>query len=490
MSDLLVETELKFQVPPTARARIARALATATSQVTRLQAVYADSADDRLARAGLALRLRKEGRVWVQTLKGRGDGLMRRLEHEVRLPAQRGIPVLERQRHAGTAAGIALAEALGDAELMPLYSTDIRRTHRRVRCAGALVEIALDEGRIIAGARDQQVCEIEFELLEGTPSALLALAARWAQRHGLWLDLRSKSERGHRLARGLDGAAATRAGAIRLPDHPTTGNAFFGMVESSLAHGLRNLAELAGAAGGPEHLHQLRVALRRLRTALRLFGDWSADVDRAAALEQQLRAWFVRLGEGRDDDVLAQTLAPVLAAPRAPALALPRLQPAEDLSVMLRDAGFTVLLLHAWELACRSAGLPAGERPLADAARERLEAARRAALKNHRSFTKLPPPQQHRMRKRLKRLRYGAEFLAALFSNRSARRALDALRSALEALGTWNDYQVAEQRLRALIADDPKAWFVLGWVAAGRGDRLRRCEKALRRFKAAPRLAN
>ncbi|MBC7938411.1 MAG: CYTH domain-containing protein [Chitinophagaceae bacterium] len=89
------ETELKFQVPPPRRAALRRAVATSTAQTTRLQAVYADTADHRLAAAGLALRLRKEGTRWVQTLKGRGDGLMQRLEHEVPLPPQRGQPRID-----------------------------------------------------------------------------------------------------------------------------------------------------------------------------------------------------------------------------------------------------------------------------------------------------------------------------------------------------------------------------------------------------------
>ena len=58
------------------------------------------TADERLAGAGLALRLRKEGRRWVQTLKGRGDGVMNRLEHEVELPASRGAPELDIRRRS------------------------------------------------------------------------------------------------------------------------------------------------------------------------------------------------------------------------------------------------------------------------------------------------------------------------------------------------------------------------------------------------------
>ncbi|HRC38624.1 MAG TPA: CYTH domain-containing protein, partial [Rubrivivax sp.] len=178
-----METELKFQIPPARSAALRRAMATASARTVRLQALYADTADQRLAAAGLALRLRKEGRVWVQTLKGRGDGLMRRLEHEVRLPPQRGTPALDPQRHAGTPVGELLAVALaqageGSAELRTLYRTDIRRLHRRVRHGGAVIEIAHDHGRISADGRSVAVDEIEFELVSGPPAALPALAAK------------------------------------------------------------------------------------------------------------------------------------------------------------------------------------------------------------------------------------------------------------------------------------------------------------------------
>lgn len=241
-----VEIELKFQVPASARAAVQRAVATASAQTLPLAASYVDTADERLARAGLALRLRREGRRWVQTLKGRGDGLMTRLEHELLLPP--GRPQLDPQRHAGTAVGARLLALLADGTpLQERYRTQMRRTRRRLRSGGASIELAFDSGSIVAGTRRLPVCELEFELLAGPPQPLLALAARWVQRHGLWLDVRTKSERGHRLALGLDVVPAVRA----------RGNA--------LAQLLPNAAELAAGSGTAEHLRLLRAALRRLR---------------------------------------------------------------------------------------------------------------------------------------------------------------------------------------------------------------------------------
>jgi inorganic triphosphatase YgiF len=253
-----VEIELKFQLPAVQRAALLRALATASATRVHLQAVYADTADERLAAAGFALRLRKEGRRWVQTLKGRGDGLMQRLEHEVALPAQRGTPRLDPARHAGTPAGDALARLLADgAALAPRYRTDIWRTLRRVRRGGAWVEIAFDEGFIIAGDQRLAVCEVEFELLSGPPDALLALAQTWVGRHRLWLDVRTKSERGHRLALGLTQVPAVKTAA---------GRGARARVQTALAQLLPNAAELADGQGSKAHLRQLQRALRRLRS--------------------------------------------------------------------------------------------------------------------------------------------------------------------------------------------------------------------------------
>jgi triphosphatase len=498
-----VEIELKFQVPPALRERVRRAVATRSAVVTRLQAVYADTADDRLAGAAMALRLRKEGRVWVQTLKGRGDGLMQRLEDEHRLPAQRGEPALDPARHAGSVAGERLQALLSKdgaevAALLPVYRTDVRRTHRQVRSGGALIEIAFDEGHISAGQRRLAVCEIEFELLSGPASALIELASRWVERHGLWLDVRTKSERGHRLARGLDTVPAVRAAAVALDKAATPGAAFSTIVQAALAHVLPNAAELADGNGQADHLHQLRVGLRRLRSGLRLFAGWSPDAAAALALEQSLRAPFNRLGAARDQDALAVSLLPALAAAGGPPLpALPAA--GADPAAVLHEAAFTRLMLQALQMATATApgaapaaapdpAPPAGPAPtLRQAARRALQRSWRKAMAGARSFATAEVEAQHRTRKQLKRFRYGAEFVVALFPGKPTARSLAALRKALDALGAYNDALVAEQRFAAQVDTDPRAWFALGWLASQREKLLSDAARRLRQLDKTPR---
>ncbi|MBK1614276.1 hypothetical protein CKO44_12440 [Rubrivivax gelatinosus] len=474
------EIELKFQVPAAARERLRRAVATRSAVILPLAAAYVDTADDRLARAGFALRLRHEGDRWVQTLKGRGDGMMDRLEHEIVLPAAETAPVLDPARHAGTPAGTALARLLADgAPLVELYRTEIQRLARRVRSGGAVIEIAFDEGRIVAGERSVAVCEIEFELISGPPAALLALAARWVQRHGLWLDVRTKAERGHRLYRGLDQVPAVRAAAAELPEGAGTTRAFGSMLQSALQQVLPNAAEVADSGADAETLHQLRVGLRRLRTALRVFAPWAPDEAAARALEQALAEPFTALGAARDADV-AGTLLAALAEAGAPPLAWPRPADAPLPAAVAAAPGFTLLMLKAMALALGSLPMPGA--PLDEAVAALLAPAWRRARADARRFDALDIERRHRLRKRLKRLRYALEFLQPVLPRKRSRAAAKALRVALDALGNYNDHVVAQATLRARAAAEPAdagVAFALGWLAAREPDEQARAAAAL-----------
>ena len=491
-----METELKFQVPPERRAALLRAVATARVEHTRLQAVYADTADHRLAAAALALRLRKEGRTWVQTLKGRGDGLMQRVEHEVRLPAQAGVPTLDRSRHAGTPAGALLDAALGaDGTLAPLYRTDIQRLHRRVRHAGAVIEIAYDVGRIVAGSQSLPVDEIEFELISGPNDALPALAARWVQRHGLWWDVRTKSERGFRLALGLTQVPAVKAAAVSWPEAADCLSAWQAMLSSALGHALPNAAEIAAGTGRAEHLHQMRVALRRLRTALVLFADWSGQPEPVRALEARWAQVFASLGATRDADVLAGTLGPQLQAAGAPPSLQPATRPVDDTRRLLRDPDFNLLMLETLQWAVAAPATPAEDEsagagsvrvPLQGAARQVLKKAWQRARADVLQFERGPDELRHRARKRLKRLRYALEFMAPALPRKPLRAQLRALGGALDALGRFNDLQVAQAHFKQQAEPDPAAWFALGWLSAQRGPALRDALRSLKHLDKAP----
>ena len=487
----MAEIELKFQVPAAQHAAVQRALATSTAQTSRLRAQYFDTPDRRLAAAGLALRLRQEGRRWVQTLKGRGDGHLQRLEHEVPLVGQRGLPLIDISRHAGTPAGEALAAALGKkaSDLQPVFETDVRRTRRVLRSAGASVEVALDVGEIRAGDARLPLCELEFELKSGLLVGLLALAARWVERHALWLDVRSKAERADRLARGVETDPPVQARSPVLTADMHVDAALRSIVGACLAQVLPNAAELAAGVGGPEHLHQARVGLRRLRSALRVFGDWSRAVD--AAWQPALAELFTRLGTARDRDVLSASLLPELRAAGAPFTDLPpdTSSDAADDALRAPQCGKLVLELIAFTHGAAPPASDAGQEQKAAVstlARPCIERLHRQLKRDAGVFLTLDDTMRHRTRKRLKRLRYCAEFVASLYPAKAVKRYLARLRPAQDALGQYNDLTVAEAAFRGQLEHDARAWFALGWLAARRTQLLQDSARALERLSKAP----
>ena len=561
---MATETELKFRIPAARLAAVRRAVATRTAVVEPLAAVYFDTPDERLAQARIALRLRLEAGGWVQTLKAEGTLALQRLEHNSPLVAADlggpgatpTRPRLDLQRHAGSEAGAVLAKVLsrglGKAPLaapLPVpagellvarYATEVRRTRRVLRFEGARIELALDEGRITAGEADCAVCEIEFELLSGPPQALLHLAARWAARFGLVLDVRSKSERGHRLALGQHSSPPTRARPLKLSRRAAPSTALAAMLGNALGQVLANaspLAELAefaefaespspstaaragkapsGAAPAPqpdpELLHQLRVGLRRLRTVLQVFAPLlpASVTDLAPDLAQL----FAQLGAVRDRDAMAESLWPALRAagapwiegPATPALAGPDPLPALLASPAVQQLWLALLaktLATTWATPLAAEPVPmttadavrlatpqavasavaAAPASLRDAFSAPLRHLLRQVQRDAARFERLDDAQRHRLRRRIKRLRYATELTLALWPARPAARLLRRLAQAQTPLGDFNDCVVAHAHYRDLASQAPQAWFAVGWLSARRQTLEPACIAALARL--------
>ena len=518
MRSMAFEIELKFHIPADRLAALRRAVATRAAQTLPMAAVYFDTGGQHLAKARVALRLRREGAQWVQTLKAQGAGTMQRLEHNVVVPSSAlpalepgsARPALDIARHDGSDAGALLRQVLADAKGAPLverYATEVMRTRRVLRHGAARIELALDEGQLSAGPRSLPVCELEFELLHGAPQALLDVAARWVDRFKLVLDVRSKSERGHLLAAGLAASPPAKARPVRLPLRASPAQALAAMMAEALDQALANASQLAAGDAGPGHLHQLRVGLRRLRSVMRVFAPVQ-PVGAASAvpagtdlllpgggrLAAALASLFGQLGAARDVDVMAEWLWPALQAAGAPAItgpAVPRAAEAVDLAALLRAPATQHLWLAALAaclpLQAAPAGPPAGagakqasalRASLAAPVQRLLRQVQRDALR----FAELDDEGRHRLRRRIKRLRYAAEGLAPLWRAKAVEKTLDALQRAQTPLGEYNDTVVALAHCRALAEIDPHAWFAVGWLSARRAALQAPCTKALARL--------
>jgi triphosphatase len=484
MSD---EIELKFQIPPSRLPSLRRAVTTATARVENLSAVYVDTQHEHLAHAGLSMRLRGTGptgptgqKVWVQTLKAGGDSAIKRIEHNVPLGGP-GCPVLDPRRHDGTEAGDVLEKTLaaaGDAVLIERFSIEVKRTLRLLRKDGSLIEIALDEGEITAGEERLGVCEVEFELVHGSPATLLEVAQRWMERFGLLLDARSKSDRGYGLAIGKTTVRPAKARPLHLLPQSTPQESFAAMLNNTLSQILPNAGQIQDGQFEPEHLHQLRVGLRRLRTILRLYGFLSQQLPEH--LESEVADLFRKSGTARDLDAMAETLWPALRAANAPLVEIPPpvSTPTQlDLATMLCAPAIQSL----WLALLRAAHPQAEPHEPFDSLREVLATPLRKLEKKIRRddarFAALGDDERHQLRKRIKRLRYAAELVGSLWPQRPVQKFLRRLQKAQTPLGQLNDAVVALELYRNLARQDPRAWFAAGWLAARKEALLAPCNK-------------
>jgi triphosphatase len=484
-----VEIELKFLVPAASRAALAAELAgRGTPKRVWLTAAYLDTPDWRLARAGLAWRMRREGGRWVQALKAAGAGALQRFEHEVERADAQPHP----QAHADTEPGRRLLRLLDEAredgvEAGVRFQTQVRRLTRRVRTRGAVVDIALDEGQLMAGDAVRRLREVEFELVSGSPLALLALAERWRRRFGLVLDPRNKAERGHALACGEPDAPLRKAAAPHWSHGADAAQALGAVLDECLAELARSLIGLAEGdpALGGGHVHQCRVAIRRLRSALQAFEGW---VDAPPArLVDGLRALFAALGAHRDRDVLNRGVAAELALAGAPPLIWPEDATASEPAALARAADTQQLLLAwiSWRTSL-AADRPPPQDSLKRLARRRLRHWHQRITAAGRGFDELDDAALHQLRKRVKRQRYALEFFAPLLPKKPTARHLEALAAAQQALGEINDRVVARDAYRALVAQDPAAWFAVGWLTARIAEARSMAREELGRLAALP----
>jgi len=518
------ELEVKFLVPPAARAGIAAELARGSAARARIQltALYLDTPDRRLAQAGMAWRLRREGRRWIQTLKAGSTNALERFEHEAIRPG----PTADADEHAGTRPGDRLITTLRRAradgvEPVERFRTEVRRKVRRIRTRGAVVEVAFDEGRVVSAGASQPIREIEFELVSGSPMAMLCLAERWRKRFALVYDPRSKAERGDRLAGGSLFPPLRKAARLRYAEDAAATEAFGVVLDECLAQITRNAIGLI--EGDPvqrvEHVHQSRVGIRRLRSALRSFQGWVPMPP--TELVENLRSLFATLGMSRDSDVLGSGVFAELTRAGAPALEVPPGPTGPDPVEVVRSAAAqrSFLAWIAWRATFASApgesGVgalktelppeaqhlagPAGTAetpesetsnalrpdaagPEANAKPEevasddprtfRRNVARRLRrwhgriVSDWNSFDTLDDAGLHALRKRIKRQRYAVEFFAPLLRRRQVERYLAALSAIQDRMGELNDLFVARARYLTLGTPDPTAWFALGWLAA------------------------
>lgn len=440
------EIELKLELAAAdAAAVIASPLLAALPASRKSQkAIYFDTPDGALREKGVSLRIRSEGGKSIQTMKaaGCGAGLFTRPEWE--RPAVGDRPVID--------AETPLYEHVPGVDrdaLRPAFTVQVERAKWILEEGAAKVEIVLDTGEAVNGTAHAPLCELELELKAGPPTALFALARRLDGVAPLRLGVLSKAERGYRLS---DGSAdhAAKAEPLALDPRMDAMAGFQAIARNCLRQFRLNEMRLAG---GPDSgaLHQARVGLRRLRSALSLFRTLLAD-GQFGHMAQELRWLAGSLGLARNIDVLLKRIddpglceglqreRDLAYAAAAEALASPRAR-----ALMLDLAEW--IAVGEWTSAPALADLRG--QPLSRFAVEALRGSRRRVKKCGKAVEDADDEGRHRLRIAAKKLRYASEFFAGLYATKRQRarhaRFLTQLEELQDHLGDLNDLATGAQ---------------------------------------------
>jgi triphosphatase len=458
------ETELKLIFPPDAERALAdhpvfRSAEAGPLENRRIVTTYFDTETQALKARGFTLRVRRADSERVQTVKSEGDGGLAAQRGEWEWPIADDRPNLSLLQETPVAQGLPPLQA---DDLQPVVVTDIVRTAQTLRLKNdTIVEAAFDHGSVAAGQASAPICELELELREGEPGALYRLALELNQAAPLALGVESKAARGFRLKSGA-APQAKKAAPPNLDPEIGAAAAFRQIVLTELGYLIAN--QPAARAGDAEGIHQMRVGIRRLRSALMLF-DLYLEEEATERFQAELRRMGRIFGESRDWDVFClealpsaldqaenigwiDLLRPVAQARREAAHA--------DFLRTLDAPAFTALTLGlaAWaEDGAAHERLIGNEklrRPLARLAPKMLDRLQRKVDRRGAAMKTLAGEELHALRKSLKKLRYGVEYLTPLYPAKAVKAYLKHCKALQKSLGAINDAVTAVRRAEEL----------------------------------------
>lgn len=442
--------------------------------------VFHDTAEGALAGEGLALAVEPRGRGAVQRLERSLPGKDARAEPgraasvlaETRLPRPGPDP--------GVLAGL-IPAAAGQAPLPAVAAASGRRL--TLRLAGGM-SATLFSGQLRAVAAERGVARLTLAVPEEALAEALDLLRALAADRPVTVPATSLAEEARAVALGVPARPLWR-GPPDLTGAETVEDGACRAI-GQLALALLAAAPIAAEGSNPEGVHQARVAIRRLRTALTLFRP-AIGCAAVTELKDRLGALARALGPARDWDVfIAGALGEIVAAfPGEAAIArLARAAEAAraaayaEVRATLAAPSFRLLTL---DLAATLASPPwrAGEdaeaallrdTPLEDFAAAALGRRSKRLMRAGEGFAQLDIPALHALRIQAKRMRYAGELFGGLYGAKRQRRFQKAVGAVQDALGHLNDTAVAAGLMHMLAKREPgRAWaagVVQGWVAA------------------------
>ncbi len=443
MNNETEEIELKLRITPEDIVAVRKhpRFADALPDQETLNSVYFDTDKRFLYKHGLTLRVRHIGDRRVQTIKtgSQSSGLLERSEWEKVIEGDQPDLTLVKD----TVLGPLLTDDVWNA-LQPIFETRIDRTSYHLNENGTEIIMSVDQGQIVAADLSCPISEIELELKHGNREELFKMAREIINIVPAQLDAKSKPERGYELLAKAP-VAAEMASDPNLKAGMSTGRAFTLIGRTCLRHMVANVPAMISRDA--EALHQLRVALRRLRAAMSLFSTVVTD-DRLNTIKSELR-WLAReCGPARDLDTLILEVLNPLRKQNAnePGLvsirkmfARKRLKSYQQASDAVQSARFRTLVLDAaewievgpWSKSEDALMRTRREMPIEIFVAEQLSQRRKKIRRRGAKISDLPPEQLHRLRIQVKKARYATEFFSGVYQGKKLAKRRKAIRSSL-----------------------------------------------------------
>jgi len=450
------ELELKVELSASATERLARELpktdlTIGPASTKKLRTIYFDTPTHGLHEAGLSLRLRSQNGGWLQTVKADQEvagGLSNPVELEILLPTDRP----DIGKIADRKIKRSVEKALKGASLRPVFETVVERTTRKIKTQESEVELAVDAGEVRTPDARAELHEAELELKAGSVEGLLLAAETVLAGQELKFGTRSKAERGYRLAlekRGSD-AEPEKSRPVRIARKNDSATAFAAILASASRQILVNRTAVL-ETDDPHGAHQLRIGLRRLRSALNALRPYVGSPS-LKSFEGCARELARSVGELRDADVLISAIAAPIEATVSDtsgfaeldeAMARHRRVKREAVRAALQGPAWTRLQLYLalWPRTLEENDKLA--RPVGKVARKALRKTWRKCARLGAAIDELSGEERHEMRKALKKLRYQTEFFAPLFAHKKTDAFVHQLKTLQDVFGYINDVRMA-----------------------------------------------
>lgn len=445
----------------------------------KVLSTYYDTSALSLLDWGISLRLRRDARKWIQTIKTSGNapsGLHQRMELESEVANGR----LDFSKFNNTAYHHFLSQVSLQSQIKPIFSTNIQRTEWQILFKnGDEIELVLDTGELVVADKREPISEIELELKKGNAGRLFELALLLQKHVPLTIENNSKAHSGYAYYRPQP-LNIVSANPPKLHRKMKASDALSVIVQECLTQ-LQGNQDVVLYGKDIEGVHQMRIATRRLRSALNVFGCVTSKQS-CKDLLTELKWISGILGDARDLDILTtQTLPPLLKQlqnePSLIELAKQarqqRLQAYADTRKAIHTQRYQRLLLKVgdWLSNERWQTEEIENYHVNEIAQTILNKRYKQLKSVGKNLLKDEVAERHATRIAAKKLRYAAEFFANLYPPRQAKAFMKSLSTLQDQLGTMNDINVTDTLIAKMAGARPPRklqtahYLVKGWNA-------------------------